>query len=162
MKFSKPIMVGFATGIYSFGHWNPLRWGIKMLEGVEIVRWQQDWKSPLINANLEGPLQFDGVLARNGIGTHANSEIHLRIVKPATSLTVSCGYPDYVSAAKVICSIRKAGSEFASSPILSAEQRSFHFKVPVEQSEVLELQVRLAGTSGFHAHASWYNIAVGP
>jgi hypothetical protein len=149
-----------AASLY-FGTANFLVWGKLRLLGVEIINWNQDWKEPLIGRNLEGPMVFNGVEAKNGIGTHAYSKLKIAIRGSATRLNVACGYPDYVGSAQISCLILQKGQVLATSPVLSKDYRVHQFSVPIEPAEPVELEVKLISKSAHHAHATWFDFETG-
>lgn len=135
---------------------------IEASHDFSIINSQQSYKRPVLNRAIEGdPLSIGGKLYENGIGTHADSWIHLKIHKSGSHLTGKCGITDEVGKrGKIKCKIKDRSKELFISPKISGGDPAASFSVQIPDSRELVLLIKKQGNSIDFNHAAWVDLKI--
>ena len=135
-----------------------------MLTRLPVSFARQDAGSLQINRTVEGnPLSVGRRRYAEGLGTHANSDIHYQMPRGAREFSFSIGVDDEVAGKSpgVIFSVLGDGKELWGSPVIYGYERN-QTTYTVDVRDVKTLQLRVHGSNGLD-HADWINpiIAMG-
>ncbi len=148
------IIISQKTDSFLFWNWRQLNF-----RDFEIINSHQDWGTLHKNEDLnKNPIIVKGTIYHAGLGTHANSEIKIRLKKSPGILSGKCGYPDYANGANIQCQIRTPKEIlFASSP-LNNQNREQNFRIAYGNERELILSVKTLKNDITAAHAVWVDL----
>ncbi len=143
-------------GTLSIWDWRTIRFYEFKVMSVE-----QGWGSLKRNEGLGGePLSADGQVYLNGLGTHAESEIIIRLRRHTKMFFGYCIYPDYVSGARIQCSIENGKQVLWRSAELSASKRRDRFDINLSRHRDVKLRIHSLDQGINAAHGAWVDFAV--
>lgn len=153
------VLVGY-VGAGVLGHsmffWN---WRKIRFDSFEILSSSQGWGVLKRNETAEGsPIRLNGLVYSEGLSTHANSEIQIRLNKPFKYFYGTCGYPDHKSLAKIQCEVRTKNKVLFTSPPLDSSHRAAVFKIETGGEQELKLTIRTLKDNIDYAHAVWVDL----
>lgn len=115
----------------------------------------QGWGTLGINKSVEGnPLSVKGRMYGHGFGTHAASQITLKVPAGVDEFTTACGVDDEVSAGELECSVHLDGLVVSKTGILKSKDAPVDMSMPVRQGQQLVLTVDEVGKIDGD-HADW-------
>ncbi len=130
-------------------------------QGFTIVSSNQSWGHLKIDKSVESnKLSVSGKKCKNGLGTHANSEIVIKVKEGRSTLQGICGLDDENAArnGSIQCSITQNDKVLFESAILKGDSRSEQFKVKIDPNQLIKLKVSDANDGRTHDHADWCDI----
>ena len=129
-----------------------------LLTSLPVVREYQGYKMPRINESVDGRLLTSGDrLYKNGIGTHAPSQIAYELPENADTLYLGAGIDDEVyDRGQARFSVKLDGVIVWESPTLRGRDNPVFTRIPVRGGEHLELLTDPDGDDNSD-HADWLN-----
>ena len=129
-----------------------------LLTSLPVVREYQGYKMPRINESVDGRLLTSGDrLYKNGIGTHAPSQIAYELPENADTLYLGAGIDDEVyDRGQVRFSVKLDGVIVWESPTLRGRDNPVFTTIPVRGGRHLELLTDPDGDDNSD-HADWLN-----
>ena len=120
---------------------------------------QKEWMEPTKDTSVDGnQLKIDNIMYFKGIGTHALSEISLRVPDGYTHFIAEVGVDDEIAdnlPASVTFLVLGDGAVLYESPILKSFMPPYRVDVNVEEVKMLTLRVTNAGDGSNSDHADW-------
>ena len=148
------LVIVFRTDSFLFWRWRQLNF-----RDFEILSDHQDYGTLHKNEGVDGkPIIVKGVIYTSGLGTHANSEIKIRVKNNSPFLSGKCGYPDYASGANVQCEIRGNSRILFKSTALNNDHREEPFRVSLEGEKDIILAFRTLNPNINSAHGVWVDL----
>jgi hypothetical protein len=129
-----------------------------LLTSLPVVREYQGYKMPRINESVDGRLLTSGDrLYKNGIGTHAPSQIAYELPENADTLYLGAGIDDEVyDRGQARFSVKLDGVIVWESPTLRGRDNPVFTTIPVRGGRHLELLTDPDGDDNSD-HADWLN-----
>jgi hypothetical protein len=140
--------------------WDPrLLFSIKYGDML-ITEWSQDYGQLRVNRSVgDHPLRCGGITYQRGLGTHANSVLHLQFDRNYQVLTGACGVDDESKPfGSVVCRIISAGMVIFQTPVLRGGQGAAPFNVSVQGLHGLDLVVWATEDGITSDHADWLGL----
>jgi alpha-galactosidase len=127
------------------------------LETLDLVHVRQGWAEARANRSCDGnPLRIGGVEYRRGIGTHAHSEMLIRLNGKARRFTALCGIDDEVKqGGSVVFEAWVDGKPVARTAVLRCGDKAERLEADLSGAEELFLLVHDADDGAFLDHADW-------
>lgn len=134
--------------------------GQVVLGESDVVVSHQDHGNLMMNKSVGGnALRINGRKYAYGFGTHANSQIELKLPANAKTFTVRAGLDDETDAGNVIFKIRIGETVIWQSAAHMSGDKSVEASVNVEKAETITLEVD--GNNGIsYDHANWVSPVV--
>ena len=132
------------------------------LSSLDVSRIEQSWGQARSNRSVDNrPLTIAGQRFRNGIGTHAHSEIPLLLDGKGVELSGSAGLDDETNGrGSVVFRITADGKEVWNSGPMKPRDAAKEFSVDVKGVKSLVL-LALDGGDGFdYDHADWVDLKI--
>jgi|GEM_PF-1889759 len=127
----------------------------------KVMRAEQGWGSLKRNEGLNGEtLMADGQVYLFGLATHAESNIRIRLRRNTKMFFGYCIYPDYVSGARIQCSIEAGRQVLWRSAELNAGKRKDRFDINLSRYREVTLRIRSLDQGINAAHGAWVDFAV--
>jgi len=134
-------------------------------QGTETVRLQdldyrsmvQDWEAPRASQSVDkNPIRIGGQTFADGIGTHAQSDLTLRLNKAATSFSSMVGVDDEKEGrGSVRFRIYVDGKQAADSGVMRGNDKAKQLTVNLKGAKTIRLVVEDAGDGIDSDHADW-------
>ena len=147
----------------SVGIWNPRDWMARRYEGFLITSSKQDWGSLQLNKSVEErPLTIAGVTFEKGLGTHAYSDIMLKVPAGSREFSGACGVDAETRRGSIKCQVLIDGTLRLETPLLRSTDAATPFIVDLGGSTRIELRVLDGGDGVDSDHADWVNLQLMP
>ena len=128
---------------------------------VEVKQVVQGFGKLQINETVERkPIMIGRDYFSKGLGTHADSDISIKLSRDGRYFSGACGYPDAVESATIKCSIEGAGRLIWESDALDKDRRLAHFKLELSGLDEFRLLVKSQNSDVNAAHAVWVDLKV--
>jgi len=135
---------------------------------VEIERWAQGWSAPRRGrSTTNGPLCIGGRVFRSGLGTHADSEIVLKLSSPGRRLCALAGMDHNIDSLKfssrkerMVFSVEVEGRELFASEPLGLASAPREIRAELNGAKEVRLKVREINGDIGYAHADWADIRI--
>ena len=128
------------------------------LEDLDLSHMTQDWGKPQARKSVgQTPLTVAKVEYTHGVGTHANSELLVRLNGGTAGFTADVGIDDETQGrGQARFEVWGDGKRLATSHLLKGGQPAEHMDVPLKGVKVADLVVASVGSNDY-AHADWGN-----
>jgi hypothetical protein len=149
--------IGMSSWRGSYYFW---KWRLINFPSFQIVSAQQEWGVMTTNLGLSGePLTVNHKTFKSALATHAFSRIRIKFDGDPLSFSGSCGYPDYVSGAGIVCEIVDGNTSLYKSEILNSQSPISPFEIPLNGRREIDLIVRPAQENINGSHAVWLDLS---
>ena len=129
---------------------------------VEVKQVVQGFGKLQINETVERkPIMVGRDYFSKGLGTHADSDISIKLSRKGRYFSGACGYPDAVESATIKCSIESDGGLIWESDALDKDRRLAYFKLELLGLDEFRLLVKSQNSDINAAHAVWVDLKVG-
>ena len=138
---------------------DPRLWFKTRFDNLVIMSSTQGYGQLGIGVDAEGKDVFvDGVRLAAVVGVHAPSRTTIRLNSSVAYLSGDCAYPDRYEIGEVVCQVIIGGRKVFESKTLSSKDRSEHFRLAVDEGNIVDLifESRRADEDG--AHGVWANL----
>jgi hypothetical protein len=148
------VVVSVQSRSFLFWEWRKIRF-----DSIEVVSSNQGWGVLKKNQRHDGaPIALNGIIYREGLSTHANSEIRIKLDRKNRYFSGTCGYPDDKSQGSITCEVRTATKVLFTSLPLDSSNRVAPFNVDTGGAQELRLVVRTLKDNINYAHAVWVDL----
>ena len=132
------------------------------LSSLNLEKMTSGWSTPQKDKSIQSkPLRIGGVQFENGVGTHANSVMHVDLKGSCRRFSAYVGVDDEVSgkAGSVRFKIYADGKRLYDSGVIKAGEKPRKVEVDLAGCKIIKLVVDAAGDSTNSDHANWAQAA---
>lgn len=124
---------------------------------LDLTKVDQAWDQARANQSVSGkPLRISGQTFSHGVGTHASSELILKLNRNAKRFRALVGVDDGTDGkASLRFSVWGDGKELWNSGICTTGQAARPVDLDISKVRILQLKVDDGGDNNFHDHADW-------
>lgn len=135
---------------------------IVLLESLDLGTVQQDWGSPHAGRSVDGnSLTIAGKSYAHGLGTHAYSEMHIKLDGVGRRFSARAGLDDEVlGAGSIVFVVNVDDKEVWRSPVMRKGDAAVPVSVDLTGAKVLSLLVEDAGDGIDYDHADWADAVI--
>jgi len=132
------------------------------LSSLNLEKMTSGWNAPQKDKSIQSkPLRIGGIQFENGVGTHANSLMHVDLKGSCRRFSAYVGIDDEVEgkAGSVRFKIYADGKRLYDSGVIKAGEKAREVDVDLKGCKIMKLVVDAAGDSTSHDHANWAQAA---
>jgi len=132
------------------------------LSSLNLQKMTSGWGTPQKDKSIQNkPLQIGGVTYENGVGTHANSVMHVDLKGTCRRFSAYIGVDDEVidKTGSVRFRIYADGNRIYDSGVIKAGEKAKYVDIDLTGRKILKLVVDAAGDSTSYDHANWAQAA---
>ena len=135
---------------------------IVWLSSLNLEKMTSGWSTPKKDKSIQSkPLRIGGIQFENGVGTHANSLMHVDLKGSCRRFSAYIGVDDEVvgKTGSVHFKIYADGKRLYDSGVIKAGEKAREVDVDLKGCKIMKLVVDAAGDSTSNDHADWAQAA---